>query len=413
MKKGFKSLFYKKGLSLVEVLVVLFVSSLIILIATGMMPTVNSLLNSIKSNAHLDILCDTANEYIRGSIQNSSGVSIISYDSLNSVTSGFTLFEKRNDKTFDSNISALAILKNLDNNFRLYDFGNIEDAVQLSNLINSHPDDIYGVFNEAFYCDNEYIITFGSTAPTEGTEGSDGTPPVKGVQGTIKINSQCMSNGKVSNQPRTLTFKVFQGNADFFGTNTTTGMDNGVVILYKENDYTKPKNNSMPNPPLGGEGDSEDNNINYLPTPSPIPNVEDCISVSGHGTVTAESKTSVSSNIIISNTRTGYFSINNIRIVIEAPFDISKIDDGKLQFIAKDFRESISKGQNIQNGEITVSLSDDLKNVTMNFNESILLNTNGTISIQVAVRDWWREIFNVDNQPVTIRVYVNGTEILP
>lgn len=169
----------------------------------------------------------------------------------------------------------------------------------------------------------------------------------------------------------------------------------------------------MPNPPLGGEGDSEDNNINYLPTPSPIPNVEDCISVSGHGTVTAESKTSVSSNIIISNTRTGYFSINNIRIVIEAPFDISKIDDGKLQFIAKDFRESISKGQNIQNGEITVSLSDDLKNVTMNFNESILLNTNGTISIQVAVRDWWREIFNVDNQPVTIRVYVNGTEILP
>ena len=76
MKKDIKRIFNKKGLTLVEILVVLLVSSIILAIAMNMMGPVNNLMNSVRSNAQMDMMCDSANEYIRGKIQAAESLKI-------------------------------------------------------------------------------------------------------------------------------------------------------------------------------------------------------------------------------------------------------------------------------------------------------------------------------------------------
>lgn len=129
MKKRFKRLWGKKGVTLVELIVVLAVSSIILGIAMGMLLPVSRLMDSIKSNAGMDAACDTINEYIRSSLQNATGVSIFNYPD-GSITSDADAMktqweEYEKDASKGYKIKALAILRNYNDDYRLYDFGDV------------------------------------------------------------------------------------------------------------------------------------------------------------------------------------------------------------------------------------------------------------------------------------------------
>lgn len=130
MKKSFKNLLNKKGLTLVEIIVVLLVSSILIGIAMGMLTPVKRLLNTLKGNAHMDAACDTVNEYIRGSLQSATSVCIIPYSSLNNeaveaVKKQWGDYTKKYTKDKGYIVKALGVMENYNGDFRLYDFGDV------------------------------------------------------------------------------------------------------------------------------------------------------------------------------------------------------------------------------------------------------------------------------------------------
>ncbi len=136
MKIFYKRILNKKGLTLVEILVVLIVASVLLLCATGMLAPVNNLLNSVKGNAHMDAMCNTANEYIRGMVEKASKISIMPFphatetayalpsdpkiDALNNQFNDY-----RNALNAGEEIRAFAVMNNYPGDFRLYDFGTI------------------------------------------------------------------------------------------------------------------------------------------------------------------------------------------------------------------------------------------------------------------------------------------------
>lgn len=144
MKQRFKRLLKKKGLTLVEILVVLVVSTILIGIALGMLTPVKRLMNTLKSNAHMDALTDTVNEYIRGSLQNAEAVNIIMYpDSINTdywgnsddhayidaadntIKAAWKNFSEKYKASDGYKLKAIGIMQNYNNDFRLYDFGDV------------------------------------------------------------------------------------------------------------------------------------------------------------------------------------------------------------------------------------------------------------------------------------------------
>lgn len=279
MKKRLKRLLSRKGLSLVEVLVVLIISSILILCATGMMTPTNGLMNTMKSNAHLDVVCDTANEYIRRRMQNAIAVSIIGYDSSDSST--LTAMQQqvhdyaaKTTTDYELKVNAIAILKNPDGYYRLYDFENVTES-GISSLISgagtsgSTSEGDYGVFNPDFYENTSYVMTFTNDTlnpvykkDSDGNfvKDADGNPVVDyNTTNWIKVTSQSFredgSGGwTLANQPKTLSYKVFGGNVDFKTNAATdiyddstktfdfTKLDDGFAVIY----ITKNFNNYSP-----------------------------------------------------------------------------------------------------------------------------------------------------------------------
>lgn len=142
MKKFYKRILNKKGLTLVEILVVLIVTSILLACAMGMLAPVNNLLNSIKSNAHMDTMCDTVNEYIRGSLEKAEAVSIIIYpdrtaswsdaddsaymiDAENKIRNAWVNFSDQYKAAEGYQLRALGIMHNYNGDFRLFDFGDV------------------------------------------------------------------------------------------------------------------------------------------------------------------------------------------------------------------------------------------------------------------------------------------------
>lgn len=139
MKIFYKRILSKKGLTLVEILVVLIVASVLLLCATGMLAPVNNLLNSVKSNAHMDTACDTITEFLRGSISKAEKVCVLPFP--HATEEGYNLpsgtlrpehealnqkyNEYRNNLKFGEEIRALVFVNNYKEDFRLYDFGTI------------------------------------------------------------------------------------------------------------------------------------------------------------------------------------------------------------------------------------------------------------------------------------------------
>lgn len=299
MKKRLKRILNKKGLTLVEILVVLIVSSILLGCAMGMLAPVKNLLNSTKSNANMDVMCDTANEYIRGSLQNAKDISIFVYHDdgdagaeaeFNALVDQWTAY-KNNLKKGDQ-IRAIGVLKNYPGDYRLYDFGDVSDigkvvienwgaATGISSirtLIEKRdgggaPTDNgknwsnfrnFLVFNEDFYNNglsgNEagcsYQVAFTVNAHVDPTSGASGV-------NYITVNSQIFRrSGTVgssqtytpNNQLKKMSFKLFNGNANLdrnasvnalvdngdgtYSIDTSSGL-NGVIMLYVTTDFDK------------------------------------------------------------------------------------------------------------------------------------------------------------------------------
>lgn len=301
MKKRFKRLLGKKGLSLVEILVVLFVSSILLAIALGMLVPVKNLMNSIKGNAHQDSLCDTVNEYIRGTLQGAKKISI--FTAPDSSITGFVSegsSEKLQDKiknqysdyksTLASNesIHAIAVLKNYNDDYRIYDFGDVDAIIGTTYGTSLYIGDIaavinhrdgggsaiggidgpnfhrYDVFKEAFYNSGfsgevnfSYQMSFDAKGRTLFDEDGNEISGVSGVD-YISVKSQVFKRtGKnywdgekvvmdakfePYNQERSTAFKLLSGDATLDSSLTTGELVdnsdpsnpklNGVVILY-------------------------------------------------------------------------------------------------------------------------------------------------------------------------------------
>ena len=131
MKIFYKRILSKKGLTLVEILVVLIVASVLLLCATGMLAPVNNLLNSVKSNAHMDTACNTVNEYIRGILEKSEAISIIPYSKFNNdpvtVRNEWKTYTDKYTPAKGYEVKAIGILENYNGDFRLYDFGKVNN----------------------------------------------------------------------------------------------------------------------------------------------------------------------------------------------------------------------------------------------------------------------------------------------
>lgn len=225
----------KKGTTLAEVLVAMFITSILMGIAFGMMSTQTKLTATIKSNAHMDSICDTVNEYVRSSIAAAKRGVVFKYNATNlgSITTAaqgyVTSQATNNDKLY-----ALMIRypdptqpHDLDNPqmARIYDFGPLDSSNissftgKLSAIMSEN--DACGLFYDGYY-EN---ASFEMTAIVNGTN--------------IKLRSQFRNpyTGELRNQPRTLSFSMLNGGSLTSGGYTDTDeMDDGIVILYTRND---------------------------------------------------------------------------------------------------------------------------------------------------------------------------------
>lgn len=142
MKQRFKLLLNKKGLTLVEILVVLVVSSILIGIAMGMLMPVRRLMNTLKGNAHMDAACNTVNEYIRGSLQSAVAVNILTYPDAKSnwadnyhynlaaqesIKKAWADFSKEYKASDGYRLKAIGIMQNYNEDYRLFDFGDVTE----------------------------------------------------------------------------------------------------------------------------------------------------------------------------------------------------------------------------------------------------------------------------------------------
>lgn len=127
MKKRFKLLKSKKGVSLVELIVVMAVASILFGIAMGIVQPVTALINSLKSNANMDTVSDVANEYIRTCLEKSVAISAVAYqdNKLDEIKNTWKTYTDTYTKANGYSVRALGILGSYPGDTRLYDFGEV------------------------------------------------------------------------------------------------------------------------------------------------------------------------------------------------------------------------------------------------------------------------------------------------
>ena len=220
MKKLFKRLLNNKGLSLTELIVAMFLTSVILAIAVGMIAPVKNLMNTLKSNAHMDAMCSTTNEYIRGTLQTARTLTIVRLDGNNGITQ-----ENKDiiEGALNSSSKVLAVLDvnagmddengdPMDPMFRIFEFdggltygvlaGYIGDLPLLDDAGYKAFADQYGAFNEPYYENTSFVTEFYNS----------------GV-GWLQVASQCYKEGEAINQKRILNFNL---------------LNSGVSNLYDE-----------------------------------------------------------------------------------------------------------------------------------------------------------------------------------
>ncbi len=297
MKIFYKRILSKKGMTLVEILIVLIVASVLLLCATGMLAPVNNLLNSVKGNAHMYAMCNTANEYIRGTLQKAKKISIFAYhddgDDIESEKEFSDLVAKydeyANNLQTGDKIKMIGALIDYPGDYRLYDFGDVTDIQKVNRdnwgletanynierLVQNRDggDNINGknwsnfrnflVFHDDFYSNgssgevnNSYLLGITVDGSLDAESGVTG---IKYITLTSQIIKRVGSKDDYANmifepvnQEKKLTFKLLNGNAELnrsknvnltdngdgtFSLNTAKGTVNGVIILYVETDF--------------------------------------------------------------------------------------------------------------------------------------------------------------------------------
>lgn len=164
MKKLLKRLLSNKGMTLVELIVVLFVSSVILAIAGGLVAPVKELMKSLKSNAHMDTVCVTANEYIRGTVQAATSLHFFGLDDGDNDFSAHQTEIMSFISSAEKDVKALAVL-NVSGDpdapvYRIFDFGKIASYTELEGLAAAPNEDEYGVFRKEFYEDASCAVEF-------------------------------------------------------------------------------------------------------------------------------------------------------------------------------------------------------------------------------------------------------------
>lgn len=227
MKKRFTCLLNNKGLTLTELIVAMFLTSVILAIAVGMLAPVKNLMNTLKSNAHMDAISSTVNEYIRGTLQTATSLKFVTLEGDNTVK---TADKDSVNGFFSGNrVNALAVLDTGtgEKNYRIFDFGEISVS-QLDDLLKNKSEDDYAFF-DPFY------------------ENSSCAVELHNDSGYLQVATQCYRNGEAINQKHVLNFKLLNGSlASVSGTgeemvadaSQTTIEGHGYLILYTLRDWS-------------------------------------------------------------------------------------------------------------------------------------------------------------------------------
>ena len=171
MKKRLKRLLSNKGMSLVELVVAMFLTTVIMAIAFGLFVPVTNLMNTMKSNAHMDTVSATVDEYLRGTLQTATSLKFVVLGDDNSIDEDA---DGESIKGFlNSNVKVLAILDAGEGETacRVFDFGNIEIDEEffmsefplyetLKKRLEEKDEAEYGVFNEPFYENTSCAVEF-------------------------------------------------------------------------------------------------------------------------------------------------------------------------------------------------------------------------------------------------------------
>lgn len=209
MKKLLKRLLNNKGMTLTELIIVMFVSSVIFSIAMGLIIPVKNLMNTTRSNAHMDTISSTVNEYFRGTVQSATSLVFVRLKADNNIEDSklVTVTEYFN-KQKGKGIKAIAVLNTSADPdkdppvYRIFDFGSVSDFSQLNDMIVAQDEDTYGLFRDPFYGDTgEYKYS----CAVEFYNNSSG-------EKWLQVASQCkkVSKGNIDfvNQKHVLNFKL-------------------------------------------------------------------------------------------------------------------------------------------------------------------------------------------------------------
>lgn len=221
MKKLMKRLLNNKGLTLTELIVALFLTTVILAIALGMLAPVKNLMNTLKSNSHMDTVNSTVDEYLRGTLQSAKSLKFFQLDDLNQISDA----DRDSVKQFctpSNKARAIAVLNvNPDTSeppiYRLFDLGDAgQDFTKLNNLMTKAQSGVltdvqamkeYAVFNDPFYGDNiSCAVEFYNSGGKR-----------------LQVASQCFRNGEIINQKHVLSFNLLNTRVDGFSDITGTG----------------------------------------------------------------------------------------------------------------------------------------------------------------------------------------------
>lgn len=221
MKKLMKRLLNNKGLTLTELIVALFLTTVILAIALGMLAPVKNLMNTLKSNSHMDTVNSTVDEYLRGTLQSAKSLKFFQLDDLNQISDA----DRESVKKFctpSNKARAIAVLNvNPDTSeppiYRLFDLGDAgQDFTMLNNLMTKAQSGVltdvqamkdYAVFNDPFYGDNiSCAVEFYNSGGKR-----------------LQVASQCFRNGEIINQKHVLSFNLLNTRVDGFSDITGTG----------------------------------------------------------------------------------------------------------------------------------------------------------------------------------------------
>lgn len=224
MKKLLKRLLNNKGMTLTEMIVALFLTSVILAIAVGMLAPVKNLMNTLKSNAHMDTISSTVDEYVRGTLQAATSLKFFTLSDINEIDTA----DRDTVKNFfsGSKVRALAVLNTNSDTadvpvYRLFDLGEVPGNTELINLLGKANSAVtvtrkeiaeYAAFNEPFYEGTSCAVEFYSNGSM------------------LQVASQCFRDGEIVNQKHVLNFSLL---------NSSVSLSAGGVLTDADTSQTK------------------------------------------------------------------------------------------------------------------------------------------------------------------------------